>query len=255
MHEKSDERTEENDITIGFLMEEYDEHIELFENYVGGELTDQEVLDFEARLAYDLAFKQAFNRYQAIEIAIKTHFRNDLKSKFEDVDREMDLVILRKRLGKKQLISYTTLAAVFALVIFVFVRFQTPTNEKIVREYWPEEPGLPVKMGAKGKYDDAMNAYKLEKYKTAETILSHSSSDTANYFLGVIAYHQNDFEKSATCFKRVAQNSTYYNEAQFRLALVYLMTEKVTKSHQILKKQINASTEFAEASKEILNKR
>ena len=236
-------------------MEEYDEHIELFENYVAGEMADQEVVDFEARLAYDLAFKQAFNRYQAIEIAIKTHYRNELKSKFELVDRAMDQSLERKQRIKKQLAYYTTFAAVMVLAVYVLVRYQSPSSKELVVQYWPEEPGLPVKMSAKGKYDDAMNAYKLGEYAKSEKILCHITSDTANYFLGVIEYAQGDFQKSATCFKRVDLTSSYYNEAQFRLALVYLRTEKVKESHHILKKQVSDSTEFAAVSKEILKKK
>ncbi len=235
-------------------MEEYDQHIELFENYLSGELSDQEVLDFDARLAYDSAFKEAFNRYQAIEIAIKMHYRNELKSKFEVVDRAMDQSLERKQRSKNQLPYYTTIAAVMVLAIFVFLRYQSPSSKELVAQYWPEESGLPVKMSAKGKYDDAMNAYKLGEYAKSEKILRQMTSDTANYFLGVIAYAQGDFRNSATCFKRVDCISSYYNEAQFRLALVYLLTEKVKESHLILKKQVSDSTEFAAVSKKILEK-
>ncbi len=253
MYEKSDGRTKENDIIIGFLMEEYDEHIELFENYIGGEMTAKEVLDFEARLAYDSTFREVFNRYQAIEIAIKTHFRDELKSKFEDVDREMDQAHFGKLRSNKRRMYYTTVAAVMAVAVFVFIRFQQLSgSEELVAQYWPDEPGLPVKMSAKGKYDDAMNAFKLKEYKTAEKILSHIPTDTANYFLGVVAYKQSDFRKSANYFKRVDLSSAYYYEAQFRLALVYLLTENVKESHLILKKQINDSTEFSSVSNAIL---
>ncbi len=79
-------------------------HIEIFERYRNGDLTEAELREFEARLAYDSEFKEDFDAYEQLELGIKAHFRNDLKLKLKELDETMDTPTSKKTSIKKLVI-------------------------------------------------------------------------------------------------------------------------------------------------------
>lgn len=252
MHEEFDVGVEKNINAIGVMMEE-ERDIDLFERYRNNELSDAELRDFEARLAYDNEFKHEFDTYQSVEEGVKNHFRNQLKYRLQEIDKAMDGASKKKPMVR--LIAWTTsVAAAIVIGVFIFQHFATSSPIQLAEQYWPHEAGLPVKMSAKGKYDDAMNAFKLEEWDNAAKVLKDMQSDTAYYFLGVIAYENQNYHRAAEYFWQVENNSRYYSEAQFRLALVSIINEDLDLTRLILQAQIEHQTEFAAASKEILEK-
>lgn len=228
-------------------------HIEIFERYRNGELSEAEQRDFEARLAYDSEFKEAFEEYEQIEAGIKSHFRSELKSKLQDLDQQMDAPVKKSNLVKLVAWSSSVAAAVI-ISFFIYQHYSEPNNVQLAQQYWPHEEGLPVKMSTRGKYDDAMNAYKLGQFEKARKLLEPIDSDTAIYFLGVVSFELENFSKAEQAFKQIDENSSFFDEAQFRLALVFLCVKKEKKAKEILKEQIDNKTEFARDSKEILEK-
>lgn len=234
-------------------MTEEERDIILFERYRNGDLSDSERMEFDARLSYDAEFNQSFTLYHSVEDGIKTHYRNELKLKLQEVDKKMDVAPQKSTTLRKVMWS-SSVAAAILIGVFVFQHFSTPKNVAIAQQYWPHEEGLPVKMSTKGTYDDAMNAYKLGEFDKAYTLLEPMDSDTSSYFLGVISYENQDFKKAAQYFWQVKNNSTYYKEAQFRLALVSMINGDLDLTKLILQALIDHQTEFAESSKEILEK-
>lgn len=234
------------------MMEE-EGNVVLFERYQNGDLSDSARMEFEARLSYDAEFNQAFQEYQSVEDGIKTHFRNELKLKLQEVDKKMD-VAPKKSSTIRLLMWSSSVAAAIAIGVFIFQHYSISGNEQLVAEYWPYEEGLPVKMSEKGKYDDAMNAFKLEQYDKAYTLLEPMNSDTSDYFLGVIAYNKQNIKRASVYFSKVDEQSIYYHEAQFRLALIALIHNDIDMAKQLFKTQIEEKTEFARQAKEILEK-
>ena len=229
-------------------------HVELFERYRNGDLSERELIEFEARLVYDSEFKEDFDKYETLEVGIKVHFRNELKSKFQGMDKLMDNPAKKRTDPRRCLIWSSAIAACLLIGVFLFQHFSSSKNALLAKEYWPEEPGLPVKMSSKGKYDDAMNAYKLGDYETAERIFRTFHTDTSYYFLGIISFENEKTQLSTDFFTRVNSSSFFYNKAQFRVGLLYLKADKRIEAYKILRKQIADSTEFSEVSKEILKK-
>ena len=252
MHEKLDEGVEEN-INVIDVMMEGEGNIELFEKYGNGDLSEAELSAFEARLAYDGEFKQSFEDYQLVEEGIKSHFRSELKHKLEALDKQMDDKPKSSKVLRLAIWS-SSVAAAIVIGVFIFQHFATSPPVQLAEQYWPHEAGLPVKMSTKGKYDDAMNAFKLKDLDKAELLLLKMDSDTANYFLGVIAYEHQNYKQAAEYFWQVENNSKYYHAAQFRLALVSMLNEDLELTRLILQAQIEHQTEFASVSKEILEK-
>lgn len=234
------------------MMEEEGD-IVLFERFQNGDLSDSERMEFEARLSYDAGFNQAFQEYKSVEEGIKTHYRNELKLKLQEVDKKMD-VAPQKSSTLRLVMWSSSVAAAIAIGVFIFQHYSISDNKQLVAEYWPYEEGLPVKMSTKGKYDDAMNAFKLEEFDKAETLLKTIDSDTSTYFLGVIAYNKQNTKRASVYFSKVDEQSIYYHEAQFRLALIALINNDTANARKILEAQIEQKTHFQKQAEEILEK-
>lgn len=227
-------------------------NINLFERYRNGELSEAELKNFEARLVYDSEFKEAFEQYEQIEAGIKNHFRKELKLKLQELDQTMDEPSKKSSVAKLILWA-SSVAAILIVGFFIAQHFSTNTNVQLAEQYWPYEEGLPVRMSTKGKYDDAMNAYKLENWGQAELLFSKIDSDTSDYFLGIVNYQQNDFQKAIFHFNQVREKSAYFQEAQFRMALVLLAKKNENSAKRIFQDQIDNKTEFAIKSKQLLS--
>jgi hypothetical protein len=227
-------------------------HIELFERYRNGDLSDSELKEFEARLAYDSEFKNDFDQYEALEEGIKAHFRNKLKSKLQEMDKLMDAPARKRTRSKSILIWSSSVAACLLIGLLILQLFSSNKYSQITEEYWPEEPGLPVKMSSKGKYDEAMNAYKLDDYDKANSLLAKISSDTSTYFQGVIAYKLNDYKASKGFFNHIKKGSSYFHNAQFRLGLILLSEGDLNSAKRIFEMQNSKNQLFAKESKDIL---
>lgn len=196
-------------------------YIELFEHYQNNDLSADDRKAFEARLVYDQEFNEAYEKYLKIEKGISEHYRAELKSKLKDFDAQ---------LNSKKSINYKKwsllVAAVFILGIILTRLFTTNNYEEVVRNNWSEEIGLPVKMSSKGKYDEAMNAYKLKNWQSAIKYLSVIKTDTSNYYLGLVYYEVADYQKAISIFEDFPQTSAYNYQVKFRLGLLYLMSGK-----------------------------
>lgn len=228
-------------------------HIEIFERYRNGDLSEGELREFEARLAYDSELKESYNQYKAIETRIRTHFRNELKSKLQEVDKAMSHT--PKKHSIVHLIAWaSSVAAAIVIGVFVFQHFAKPNHIELAQNYWLHEEGLPVKMSSKGRYDDAMNAFKLEEWDKAESLLKAIESDTSAYFLGEIAYRKGEMRLAASYFSGTNRISHYFNRGQFKLALIHVALGDIKNAKEMLNSLIKEDTDFADEAKEILKR-
>ncbi|RYM32852.1 tetratricopeptide repeat protein [Brumimicrobium glaciale] len=227
------------------------ENIDLFENYLKENLSTEELSVFEERLNGDANFKIEFEQYQSVRSGLKKHFRAEMKSKLSEIDERLDD---SKMKGKVLSIKWWLISGAAAIIIFgLFVFNNHNTNSlDLVAQYWPYEAGLPVKMSEKRKYDEAMNAFKLEEWDKAEKLLKPIESDTAHYYLGVVNYERKDYSSSLEYFNEIDTNSSFYEEAQFRLALISILKEDLTSAKVILKNQVEVKSAFSDEANLIL---
>jgi TolA-binding protein len=236
-------------------MEQSFEHIDLFEAYQQGTLTGKEQLDFEARLSYDQEFGDEFSRYKKLEEGIRQHYRNELKNKFNEIDKELENEIVPTTKSNVRKLYWLTSAVAASLIIGILLfNFYDSENKhsQLAEQYWPIEEGLPVKMSTKGIYDDAMNAYKQERWEEAENLLLTINSDTAYYYLGVINFEQQQYALSIDFFSQVTGKSDWFEQSEFRLALTYLKIEQVDKAKNMLNKIANNNALYSKQSATIL---
>ena len=233
-----------------------EQHINLFDAYTHNSLSEKEVREFDARLVYDSEFKAHFENYQQVEKGIAQHFKNELKDKFKQLDERLDketnvVSITKNSKLKKLYLAFGSVAA--ALIIGVIIHFSTQnTTHNLVAHYWPIEEGLPVKMSSKNKFDAAMNAFKQKQWAKAEMLFEQIDSDTSDYFIGVINYEQKEYKNAVISFENISETSTWHQESQFRLALIYLQLEDIEKTKVVLKRISGSDGVYSEVALTIL---
>jgi len=227
-----------------------EENIDLFEAYLMNRLSKEDCLKFEAKLVYDSDYRLQFDNYKDIGKGIKEHFRTSAKSKFIKVDQELDSKKQSSQGYRKRYYWIGAVAALLVIGIFIVNYSSSQNFEKVSLSYLPHEEGLPVLMGNRGVYDEAMNNYKLKNWDKALSCLDDIQSDTSSYYQGIIFYKLKKYNQSIIEFKQINEESVYHRSAQFRLALAYLASEDVKSSNLMLEElaQINSSY-----SKEVLN--
>ena len=210
------------------------ESIELFERFTQGLLSDKEVLEFEAKLSFDSEFKSHYDQYLALENDLKVHFqKNSLKNKLINTDAIIDHDISHSLLRKKRSITLAiSIAAGIALFIGIY-QGRSQSNDKI-SELWPYEEGLPVRMGEADLYQMATNAFKLGEWSKAISLFEKIDSDTSCYFRAISHYELNEFKEASSLFLNVSNESIYHEDAELRLAILYVLQEKSIFAKNIL---------------------
>lgn len=210
------------------------ESIELFERFTQGLLSDKEVLEFEAKLSFDSEFKSHYDQYLALENDLKVHFqKNSLKNKLINTDAIIDHDISHSLLRKKRSITLAiSIAAGIALFIGIY-QGRSQSNDKI-SELWPYEEGLPVRMGEADLYQMATNAFKLGEWSKAISLFEKIDSDTSCYFQAISYYELKEFKEASSLFLNVSNESIYHEDAELRLAILYVLQEKSIFAKNIL---------------------
>ena len=214
------------------------ESIELFERFTQGLLSDKEVLEFEAKLSFDSEFKSHYDQYLALENDLKVHFqKNSLKNKLINTDAIIDHEISHSLLRKKRYITIAiSIAAGVALFIGVYLGIyqgRSQSNDKI-SELWPYEEGLPVQMGEMALYQTATNAFKLGEWSKAISLFEKIDSDTSCYFQAISYYELKEFKEASNLFLNVSNESIYHEDAELRLAILYVLEGKSNFAKNIL---------------------
>ncbi len=209
-------------------MDQLIQHIELFEAYQAKKLDESEILEFEARLNSDSDFRKAFQDFLSIEEGLKDHYKREFKAQFIELDKQLDIDLYKRSNSplKKIILFSSAIAASICMLFIGYSYYQTQKNIEIAKEYWPVEPGLPVKMSSKGKYDEAMNAYKLGEWDKAIKEFSKIESDTSTYFLGEISYRKGNYKNAIHFFETIPKGSSYSDLAMLKKALCYVVFNK-----------------------------
>ncbi len=220
------------------------EHIESFEAYLEGDLTTEERLIFEHRLDAEPDLKASFSSYKQLNKALPDAFERKLREQLQQTDAAMPPVARTpvKNIRPKRLYWAVGIAAVFiGLIIGVY---QLRSENRIFDTYWQPEPGLPVTMSEERSWNPAMNAFKQRNWDEAETHLMELTSDTASYFLGVVAYEQGEILQAIQWFDSVPENSVWYSKSQYRKALLFLKRNERERAAMILEQipEIRASS-------------
>jgi tetratricopeptide (TPR) repeat protein len=237
-------------------MEIQEKNIALFEAYLSNSMDEHSALDFEAKLIFDSDFKNQFETFKSIESGIKEHYANELKQKFSELDIELDKNLSVKPKNNKVIWLSTAVAASIILGVFIYQHFSNKISlSQLAQENWIQDEGLPVQMSNKGKYDDAMNAFKLQNWDLALIELNKIKSDTSNYYAGLVYFDKKEYQKSIADFEKIENNSIYFEQARFRIALLNLVRGNPKKGKLLLENCLKLKDpQIREFAKSVLSK-
>lgn len=206
------------------------ETLQRFESYAFDLMSESEKQAFEADLVSDPGLKAEFEEFLHIVNGIRAYEREKIRGMM----RESKLRSLQG--GWSSLRRVAVAAAIILLLVipgYVIFRMTTVTS-RLAKEYYIEDPGLPVKMGASTNrlLDEAMIEYKDKQYRDALEkigILKADSpdNDTLNYYAGICHFELGENEKAVQSFSSIVnQESNYYYQAKYNLGLAFIKLGK-----------------------------
>lgn len=206
----------------------------LIEGYLLKELSTEEQLAFEQRLAADTQLQQWVKQTRLFSVGIQEAVLTEKMETFHSA------ASLHKQAPVVKMNRVKKIAIAAAVVIVVatgaiWLTSQKNTNEELYATYFKPDPGLPTVMGVEENYafDKAMVDYKTGQY--AEAINSwmklketNPNGDTLNYFIGAALLAKQETKNAISYFDKVIANtkSSFLNEAYWYKGLALLKEGK-----------------------------
>jgi len=177
-----------------------DKQIELFDQYLRGQLSELENAHFAEKLQSDAAFRESFELHRKAIMAIEFAA---IKDKMADIGKEAQR---SKSLNTRTLVALA--ASILFLVgayVFTLNRVDEPMDyDQVFASIHFKDPGLPTLMGVaehSEDLDDFMLAYKQNKYDEALVIgralaAGQANSDTIQFYIAMSLFELGEMEES-----------------------------------------------------------
>lgn len=218
-----------------------EQELDRFEARFFGTMSPEETHAFDEQLITDPEFSK---RYRSFELVVKGIMSTrdprekldpaELRRRFKEVDRDLD--------GEHGSRWWLWAAAAVLLICGALWLVQRPSeNVKLADEFMLPEPGLPVLMHTSpGAMDAIMNAYKLELFAEADSLLRAAlqqdpTNDTLHYFSGVVAEKIQDCTEAMIHYDQLVGTSHFSERAVYRKAICNLRAGHVAEARSGLR--------------------
>jgi len=231
--------------------------LDQIDTYLLGEMAAEEARLFEQQLLIDSELKTSVDIRKLIHSEVKETYNAELKEKLHKYDKIID---------RKNSLSRTIKIAATVLIIIIggFSAYQFSYKPNLSAYDFYEE-GINNYMNddaQKVQFNNAMSKFRSENYTASITefeklLVVKPTNDTLNYYLGVSYFREGEFDKTIQSMKKVVLNtsSTFYQKAEFRLALSYYANDGKISAKTIFNAIAKDETnEFAMEANEILKK-
>ncbi|PKB16374.1 hypothetical protein [Flavobacterium sp. 5] len=218
-----------------------EEHFLAFDEYLRGEMSDDDKLIFENQLRADAEFASAFDAFKELNFHLTNKFGNapELKAFKENLEG-ISKTHFNKPKEKVVVFKpwYYGVAASVAVLIGLF--FLNQKADPTFEEYNHPETAF---FTERGEMNDtlklAQDAFNAKQYKVAipffESILKTDNSVEIQYFYGMSLLEEDRFVESDAIFIALKSgNSIYKDKATWRLALSMLKRKKDKESKKLL---------------------
>lgn len=221
-----------------------EEQQELFERFLMGEMPFAEQISFKARLDDNDDLNISFEEFKTLfEMVEEAGFRNQLDNFHKQMEKSKETPVRQLKPNKR--FTYQIAASVtILLAVGTFWFFnQQNSSEKLFDEYYSPDPGLPTVMGTNDNYAfyEAMVDYKQGNYDIAiakweKLLIQKPDNDTLNYFLGSAYLALEEPTRAVSFLEKAiqAKSSSFSNETQYYLGLIYLKSGKQQKAVEAL---------------------
>lgn len=201
------------------------EQIELFDNYMNGNLSDDEISVFKDRLNSDSKLKKEFDEYRLIIAGIVEQGANELKEKLK-VREEF-----HQRSHTNIKMYYKIAAAILLLLAASFLILKwsySPDPQSLYLAYYEPYPNIvdPLDRTGNSEAFSAYQLYELGKYNESIEKLSAIPDNiikpSSLFYLGQAYMANSELEKALDCLQKIEDDSNYYQIAQWHIALIFL---------------------------------
>lgn len=226
------------------------EELAYIEHYLQQEMTEEERAFFLQKMESEAGFKEKVKDVQLMLLAIA---ETGVEEKMEEFHQRLASPVIRQ--SKTIRLRYFAVAASVAIIVSLgvwFLLINNDTKKDLYAGYYKPDPGLMTVMGSTDNYvfEKAMVSYRNGEYRDAinswkEQSAGNPSSDTLAYFLGA-AYQAAGITDSAKIYlgKIAAQTeSSFYKDANWYMALLYLKTNNRAEALSHLKLSANSKTQ------------
>ena len=203
--------------------------LDYIDNYFKGQLSDDEIRQFELRIEQDPVFAQDVAFYVSATGLLKEEAERSTRDRFMELEQMQPVKL--KQAPVRKLIYWVAAAAVTIAFVFRIVFFQPESPVKLADEFIKEEMALERNetMGVEttdtmrlatdyynsGKYDAAMPLF--ESYSKA-----HPDHDEARLNAGIAALKSGNYSKAIEIFTVHGKVDLYSNPAKFYHAVTLM---------------------------------
>ena len=237
------------------------------ENYLDGELNENEILDLEKDLMDDLDLEMELNLHAEINEAIMEEDIMDLRSKLEAM--EIPSTTEEKRRvkfhGKWRIAAASMILFIGIASVYYMLGNKSYTNEEIFMNYY--KPYSIVINTRSSETDDsvkvlnqALKSYESKDFRSAlslfESILEKDSMNiTSNFYSGISNIQIQEYLKANKNFSRVLKhkNNLFVEQSEWYLGICYLMTNEREKAKVSFSSIAKGKSFYRTKAKEILN--
>jgi len=235
------------------------------ENYLDGELNENEILDLEKDLMDDLDLEMELNLHNEINDAIMEEDVMELRSKLEAIDIPTPKEKRKVRFQGKWRIAAASLILFIGMAgIYSMLGNKTYSNEEIFNSYYKPYGIVSNTRSATDTdkvLEQALQSYEAKNYRAAlslfQTILDKDSTNlTSNFYSGISNIQVQEYPKANKNFIRVLKhkNNLFIEQSEWYLGICYLMTNEREKAKETYSAIAKGNSFYRTKAKEILNK-
>ncbi|MFA8433923.1 MAG: hypothetical protein ACEPOZ_05355 [Marinifilaceae bacterium] len=242
-------------------------NFERIEEFLDGDLTGDELMEFEQDLLDDSDLQMELDLHEEINMAIMEDDVMDLRAKLEAIeppasDKKRRLSLF---LGKWQLAAASLILMIGISSLFYLLGDRTYTNEEIYSSYYKPYNVVINTRSAEGSTNDilvnALQSYEAKDYRTALSLFKDvldkdSLNVTGNFYSGVSNIEIKEYDAANVNFTRVIKhkNNLFLEQSEWNLAFCYLMTEEKEKAIKQFQYIAASNSYYKSKAQEILNK-
>lgn len=226
----------------------------LFENFLDGQLSNEERLVFEEKLKKDPEFQNHFKMYKETSAYLKNKFDHETVSFKENVNIISNNYFSNANKKETRVVKLQAWYYVAASIVLVFgFWFFMQNGNPQYSDYNTHEIAAFSERGeASVDFKLAEVAFNSKKYKEAsvylEKILKNNPSPEFQYFYAISLLEQNQFLKAETQLDTLKRSNTIYKEkAIWYLALSKLKQEKWDECKSYLNQIPETSEDYQKA--------
>jgi hypothetical protein len=244
-------------------MSKQQEHIELIEAYLAGELQGEKLQSFEDQLSNDTELAQEVALHQELQAALADQETIDLENSLLEIRQELDeetekATVVPLRSSSRWLIAASILVLIAAAAYLLW-----PGQEQnLYADFFEPYPNYlttrtdnqNTTLGA------AINAYQNQDYTTAlghfqELLAEDDERTDIRFYMGICQSELDQAEAALSSFEEVITQSdnTYAGPAKWYKALTHLKINQPEQAKSLLNQIISSNGDFSTEARDLLN--